>query len=632
MSQQSGHDCRGVWRKQCWLGGRAGGIQDSHESDAAPWNAAESAMATLSADEDEFDIAEDRGGGKSGKGRVGQSPSAGPPGSGSLRPALQSGARRRRTRCRRCEACVRSECGECTFCKDMKKFGGPGKMKQSCIQRQCYAPILPNTAVCRVCGEAGKEDTAEGDEERFNISLMECSICNEIVHPACIKVDDTEGVVNDELPNCWECPKCNQEGKRGKKRGPGFKYASSLPGSMLREAVGSLGGSTGERRRSDDISRRHMDDEESSEGFQEDGSDERLLGSGESAVDTDDGAEADADGPERLSDVSGTPSPPLLPPVQPNHSMVSCRKGQEDGLVTKRRRDGEAAAPLGQRKKQLKLDKAEKLMRRKKRKAMDVNGRTESDGRGEMPEGQDKSSGTDLNQSWGRDILGMGGSGKTTGRNIAGPSFRDEAIRERRPNAKWPRDPERTKPCTAQAKDNARPALWGLQHSEPHPGGRGWGPCDWDCAANGSRREDEEDVGLGENGSRTPRLFSSNELLQKAAKTLNGTTRGTSRPSDQLPCSRQMAIPLRLCGNTRLGGLPRPPTSVSPPKPHLLERHVIKPPLVSPPPDSLPLADGGSHPLRHEGWVSVFCHLSHRDMCLCMRVCKTWNRCSDPPT
>lgn len=50
-----------------------------------------------------------------------------------------AGARRRRTRCRKCKACLRSECGECHFCKDMKKFGGPGRMKQSCLQRQCTA-------------------------------------------------------------------------------------------------------------------------------------------------------------------------------------------------------------------------------------------------------------------------------------------------------------------------------------------------------------------------------------------------------------------------------------------------------------------------------------------------------------
>ncbi|MGH0185820.1 UNVERIFIED_CONTAM: hypothetical protein FKN15_018771 [Acipenser sinensis] len=90
------------------------------------------------------------------------------------------GARRRRTRCRKCDACTRTECGECHFCKDMKKFGGPGRMKQSCLMRQCTAPVLPHTAVCLTCGEAGKEDTVEDEDEKFNQSLMECTICNEI--------------------------------------------------------------------------------------------------------------------------------------------------------------------------------------------------------------------------------------------------------------------------------------------------------------------------------------------------------------------------------------------------------------------------------------------------------------------
>lgn len=53
-----------------------------------------------------------------------------------------AGARRRRTRCRRCRACVRTECGDCHFCRDMKKFGGPGRMKQSCLLRQCTAVSL----------------------------------------------------------------------------------------------------------------------------------------------------------------------------------------------------------------------------------------------------------------------------------------------------------------------------------------------------------------------------------------------------------------------------------------------------------------------------------------------------------
>uniref|UniRef100_A0A2I2YT09 F-box/LRR-repeat protein 19 n=1 Tax=Gorilla gorilla gorilla TaxID=9595 RepID=A0A2I2YT09_GORGO len=127
-----------------------------------------------------------------------------------------AGARRRRTRCRRCRACVRTECGDCHFCRDMKKFGGPGRMKQSCLLRQCTAPVLPHTAVCLLCGEAGKEDTVEGEEEKFGLSLMECTICNEIVHPGCLKMGKAEGVINAEIPNCWECPRCTQEGRTSK--------------------------------------------------------------------------------------------------------------------------------------------------------------------------------------------------------------------------------------------------------------------------------------------------------------------------------------------------------------------------------------------------------------------------------
>ncbi|VTJ55531.1 Hypothetical predicted protein [Marmota monax] len=132
-----------------------------------------------------------------------------------------AGARRRRTRCRRCRACVRTECGDCHFCRDMKKFGGPGRMKQSCLLRQCTAPVLPHTAVCLLCGEAGKEDTVEGEEEKFGLSLMECTICNEIVHPGCLKMGKAEGVINAEIPNCWECPRCTQEGRTSKDSGEG---------------------------------------------------------------------------------------------------------------------------------------------------------------------------------------------------------------------------------------------------------------------------------------------------------------------------------------------------------------------------------------------------------------------------
>ncbi|XP_012308305.1 lysine-specific demethylase 2A isoform X5 [Aotus nancymaae] len=127
-----------------------------------------------------------------------------------VRPAaaspIVSGARRRRVRCRKCKACVQGECGVCHYCRDMKKFGGPGRMKQSCVLRQCLAPRLPHSVTCSLCGEVDQNEETQDFEKK----LMECCICNEIVHPGCLQMDG-EGLLNEELPNCWECPKCYQE-------------------------------------------------------------------------------------------------------------------------------------------------------------------------------------------------------------------------------------------------------------------------------------------------------------------------------------------------------------------------------------------------------------------------------------
>ncbi|XP_056625039.1 lysine-specific demethylase 2A isoform X1 [Triplophysa dalaica] len=121
-----------------------------------------------------------------------------------------SALRRRRVRCKRCEACMRTECGNCNYCRDMRKFGGPGRLKKSCVLRQCLAPALPLTAVCAIC----KEGCQESEDSESIQTLMECSECAQITHPECIKVPG-EGVINKDLPSCWECPKC-VHGKKNK--------------------------------------------------------------------------------------------------------------------------------------------------------------------------------------------------------------------------------------------------------------------------------------------------------------------------------------------------------------------------------------------------------------------------------
>ncbi|KAK7930084.1 hypothetical protein WMY93_006479 [Mugilogobius chulae] len=163
--------------------------------------------------------------------------------------------RRRRVRCKRCEACVRTECGECNFCRDMKKFGGPGKLKQTCVLRQCLSPGLPLSAVCDVCKDPNQEEDG--------LPLMECSNCGQIVHPSCLSVSG-EGVINKDLPSCWECPKCvqgltDQESKGGDGL-PAKRKSSSLLDARMAKIYRQ------HRHSRDDDSGSEDDDEEGSRG------------------------------------------------------------------------------------------------------------------------------------------------------------------------------------------------------------------------------------------------------------------------------------------------------------------------------------------------------------------------------
>lgn len=60
----------------------------------------------------------------------------------------QSNRKRRRGRCGQCDGCQRKDCGECITCKDMKKFGGAGRLKKACKQRICSntVPSSPDYA------------------------------------------------------------------------------------------------------------------------------------------------------------------------------------------------------------------------------------------------------------------------------------------------------------------------------------------------------------------------------------------------------------------------------------------------------------------------------------------------------
>ena len=51
---------------------------------------------------------------------------------------------KRMMRCGECENCLRDDCGKCAMCKDKPKFGGPGKLKQTCERKKCnYMRLAP---------------------------------------------------------------------------------------------------------------------------------------------------------------------------------------------------------------------------------------------------------------------------------------------------------------------------------------------------------------------------------------------------------------------------------------------------------------------------------------------------------
>ncbi|XP_061527395.1 lysine (K)-specific demethylase 2Ba [Phycodurus eques] len=466
-----------------------------------------------------------------------------------------SGARRRRTRCRKCEACMRTECGECHFCKDMKKFGGPGRMKQSCIMRQCIAPVLPHTAVCVVCKEAGKEDTLEEEEDKFNFMLMECSICNEIVHPNCLKVSDASGVVNDELPNCWECPKCNHAGKSGKqKRGPGFKYASNLPGSLLREQKpvkeeGDMSSSV----------KRRPDREET---------------------------------PRHRPDEPLHRQPPLLSPGGVPRPRL------EDKLRKKRK---------------LFDEEEEDDFRGRKKTEGSFHFRSFVERNGRLGAAEDLADDRDyrsdlLNSSLKMPVVDSDHSHCSSPQ--AGPSSEGGSeTQEKGPRPKARR--KRRLPNRELSRELSKALNQEIQKTE-------------DCLANENRQPLKVEP---ESENEEPnRLFrNSNDMGEQRphlkTKEMNGTPWELRHfyPSQITPLGFNRSTP-----TTR----PVPPRS--PPKCVQMERHVIRPPPISPPPDRLPLKDGKMHVLQREVWMKIFNHLTHQELCCCMRVSKTWNRwCCD---
>lgn len=128
----------------------------------------------------------------------------------------------------------------------MVKFGGPGRAKQTCNMRQCLQPMLPVTAACAHCNLDGWGQTPVMPLQKGPLrnegpsSLMECSVCYEIAHPSCVQrlCPNVSGVVNEDMPNSWECPACCKSGKNTDYRPRHFR-ARQKSSDMRRMSISS---------------------------------------------------------------------------------------------------------------------------------------------------------------------------------------------------------------------------------------------------------------------------------------------------------------------------------------------------------------------------------------------------------
>ncbi|XP_067170981.1 LOW QUALITY PROTEIN: F-box/LRR-repeat protein 19 [Apteryx mantelli] len=387
----------------------------------------------------------------------------------------------------------------------MKKFGGPGRMKQSCLLRQCTAPVLPHTAVCLACGEAGREEAAAAAEERFELSLMECSICSEIVHPRCLQMGRAEAVINPEIPNCWECPKCKREGRSAKDAGDG-----------------------GAKRRADN---------------------------------------GDEGGRWRLTE---EPPPKRRGPPPP--------PGPPDEAPHKRRRD--PGAPDAAPRQKLK------------------GGREKHLGKAEAADGT----------PWGHvgpaelepPEVPPPGSGPPGAEGPGAPCRTPQRERLER-FRQMCRLLERVPASSSSSSDSDSDS--GSGASPPPP----FSPAE--------EEEEEDGGGAGRDEDEDEEDEDEEDEEEEEGRRQRGGAPAARRPQRHRgprASAGGIVVPARGGGGSAL------------------ERHVVRPPPASPEPDRLPLDSGAAHVMQRDVWLGVFLHLSSRELCVCMRVCRTWSRwCCD---
>jgi PHD-finger len=101
-----------------------------------------------------------------------------------------------------------------------------------CTEKLIYLfcqPMLSRDATCDICGKGDSPRAAEiawcgdiNEDEDWSSWLMECRVCYELVHPACLRERHPEitcaGVLDEDVPSSWDCCRCCERGLQGQCR------------------------------------------------------------------------------------------------------------------------------------------------------------------------------------------------------------------------------------------------------------------------------------------------------------------------------------------------------------------------------------------------------------------------------
>ncbi|XP_034021492.1 F-box/LRR-repeat protein 19 [Thalassophryne amazonica] len=577
-------------------------------------------------------------------------------------------------------------------------------------------PVLPHTAVCFACGEAGKEDTVDSEEEKFSLSLMECTICNEIIHPSCLKMGKAEGIINDEIPNCWECPKCHKEGKTSKDQTDGlgkrrldngevsrWKLTDDPPPkkkapSSVEEGGRSEGGHKRKKEKElpqDSGAKKKKPKQEVPESngptSSAGGGGQQGSLSSSSSSSTQAGAGGGAGGTsnadqrshhrEKLERFKRMCLLERRPELSSSSSSSSESDSESDSDDSLREKGGEGSSPSsspvppppplppppaygnsssGSRADRERSRSERERERERERRLAELGFSASEESEGEGVRGEEDDTDREEEQGGGDKVRRRGAEASLQLRGRKGVLMDGEE--EETPQADRTRKNSSSLPPPSPLSSNQTPPSLG--HSDGLTGkqrnigqearnGRTRGGAVGGVGREGGEKEISSAVlsnhrhsggGAKGSGSRGNKIRSTKSQLSTGSRsnsTLNNSSSSSSIPTSNgggggpggllmsamaaSPCSQ----PSRLYPRSHV--MKRSPPAVpSPPRPVQMERHLVRPPPACPEPSCLPLDSGSSHIMTRDVWLRVFQYLNQRELCVCMRVCRTWSRwCCD---